>query len=190
MAERDLIQSYLDDLARRLPPEVVEELADGLDETVGHHLARGLSPAAAVAAAMEDFGHPTQVTAAFARQSAGRRAAVAMLVTSPVVAASWGAALIGAQAWTWGIPLGIAVMFGAALIAVAATLMIVARSNNPSTGRLAGPASAVLIVLDLSMLATILSIGPVFSAALALAVPASVVRIAVSTRNLPRLYAR
>lgn len=189
MADRDLIQSYLDDL-RRLPPEVVEELADGLDETVAHHLARGLSPTAAVAAAMEDFGDPAQVIAAFARQSAGRRTAVAMLATSPAVAASWGAALIGAQAWSWGIPRGLEVLFGVALIAVAATLMIVARSNDPSTARLAGPASAVLILLDLSMLATVLTIGPALSAALALAVPASVVRIALSTRNLPRLHAR
>jgi hypothetical protein len=190
MADRDLIQGYLENLAGRLPPEVVEELADGLEETVRHHLALGLSPAAAVDAAIEEFGRPAQITTAFARQSAGRRTAVAMLATSPAIAASWGAALIGAEVWNWQIPVGLAVVFGAALVAVAATLMLVARSNYPSTTRLAGPASAVLILLDLSMLAAVLSVEPALNVAFAIAVPASLVRIALSARNLPRLYAR
>jgi hypothetical protein len=190
MADRDLIQHYLADLARRLPPEAVEELADGLEETVEHHVRRGLTPAAAAAVAVEEFGRPAEVTAAFARQSAGRRTALALLVTSPVFAALWGTTLIGSQAWTWQIPLGVEVLFGAALLAVAATLAVVARSNNPSTTRLAAPSSVVLLLLDLGMLTAVATATPTLTWVMALAIPASLTRVVLTARNLPRVLAR
>jgi hypothetical protein len=46
-----LIARYLDALARQLPGPVVEELADGLEETYRRHLSLGLTPAAEAASA-------------------------------------------------------------------------------------------------------------------------------------------
>lgn len=190
MADRDLIDGYLDDLAQRLPPEVVEELADGLEQTVRHHVTRGLSLEAAVAAAIADFGRPTQVVAEFARHSAGRRTAVALLATSPVFAGLWGASLVGARAWTWPFPLGVAILCGITLVLVAAAFLVVARSNDLSTMRLACPASAVLILLDLGVLAAVLTVAPIRTPVMVLAAAASLIRVGLSLRNLPRLVAR
>jgi hypothetical protein len=190
MAEHELIHDYLTTLARRLPPESVEELADGLEETFEHHLSRGLSPAAAASAAIKEFGPVAQVSAAFAHQSVGRRTALVLLATGPVFAVLWGTTLIGARAWTWQIPLGVGIAFGCALIAVAATLMTVARSNDLAATRLTGPAGVVLILLDISMLAAVTIAAPTLTWTVALAGPASLVRILVTARNLPRLFAR
>jgi hypothetical protein len=190
MADRDLIRSYLDELAHRLPPGAVEELADGLEETLQHHLRRGLCPADAARSAIAEFGRPTQVTSAFAHQSPGRRTAIALLATAPVFAVLWGTTLITAHAWNWQIPPGAAVVFGATLLAVAATLLAVAKSNNPTTTRLAGPASVALMLLDLGMLAAIATAAPAVTWPMALAVPASLARTALAARNLPHVYAR
>ena len=70
-----LITSYLDTLARQLPGPVVEELADGLEETYRRHLGLGLTPEAAAAAAVTEFGEPELVAAEFARAHPARRAA-------------------------------------------------------------------------------------------------------------------
>ncbi|GAA1570974.1 hypothetical protein GCM10009789_25640 [Kribbella sancticallisti] len=190
MADHDLIDGYLAEIAGRLPSEAVEELADGLDETFQHQLLRGLSPTEAAHAAIAEFGRPAQVTAAFARQSAGRHTAVALLVTAPVYAGLWGTTLITAQAWNWQIPPAAALAFGVTLLAVATTLGIVAKSNNPATARLVGPATVALILLDLGMLAAVATAAPALTWAAALAVPASLIRVAVAGRNLPRVCAR
>ncbi|MGC4940022.1 permease prefix domain 1-containing protein [Kribbella sp. DT2] len=189
MADHDLIHNYLDELGRLLPATAVEELADGLDETFQHHLRRGLSPADAAQSAINDFGGPTEVTTAFARQSPGRRTAVALLITAPIFAVLWATTLTTAQAWTWQIPPGAAAFYGAVLLAVAATLLTVAKSNTPGTGRLAAPASIVLILLDLGMLAVIATTATAVTWPMAFAVPASLARTALTARNLPRLLA-
>jgi HAAS len=189
MADRDLIDGYLAELSRRLPPDAVEELADGLEETVDDYLRRGLAPAAAVAAAIEEFGRPAQVTAAFARQSAGRRTAFALLATSPAFAVLWGSTLISTKAWTWHIPLAAAISFGVILVAVVATLVTVVRSNNPATTRRAVPAGLGLSMLDLSMLIALVAAAPSPTWTMACAIPASLTRVALTARNLPRLFA-
>jgi len=51
MASHQLIDQHLAALARTLPPDTVDELADGLTETWQHHLATGLTPTAAAHAA-------------------------------------------------------------------------------------------------------------------------------------------
>jgi hypothetical protein len=190
MADRDLIDSYLAELARRLPGEAVEELADGLEETFQHQLRLGLSPTDAAHTAIAEFGQPVLVTAAFAHESSGRRTAIALLVTAPVFAGLWGTTLISAHAWNWQIPAAVTLAFGATLLAVAATLAIVARSNNPTTTRLAGPASAALVLLDLGMLTAVAVAAPAVTWAMALAIPASLIRVAMAGRNLPRVFAR
>ena len=190
MADRDLIQGYLAELARHLPSETVEELADGLEETFQHQLRRGLSPTEAAHLAIAEFGRPPLVTAAFAHQSSGRRTAIALLATAPIFAGLWGTTLITAHAWNWQIPAVAAVAFGVTLFAVAAILGTVARSNKPTTARLAGPASAGLIMLDLGLLVAVAIAAPVVTWAMALAIPASLIRVAAAGRNLPRVLAQ
>ncbi|MBP2348934.1 hypothetical protein JOF29_008685 [Kribbella aluminosa] len=188
MADRDLIHNYLNELAQRLPAGTVEELADGLEETFQHHLRSGLSPADAAHAAIAEFGPPAQVTTAFALQSPGRRTAIALLATAPVFAALWGTTLITTQAWHWPVPPAAAAVFGTTLLIVAVTLLSVARSKDPRTARLAGPASVALILLDLGMLA-IATATPAVTWPMALAIAASLARTALAARNLPRVFA-
>jgi hypothetical protein len=190
MADRDLIHRYLDELAQRLPPQAVEELADGLEETFQHHLRQGLTPAAAAHSAIAEFGQPTQVITAFASQSSGRRTAIALLATAPVFAVLWGTTLITTQAWKWQIPPVAAVAFGAVLLTVAATLLAIAKSNIPTTALLAGPASVALILLDLSMLAAIAAAAPAVTWPMVLAVLASMARTTLAARNLPHVFTR
>ena len=52
MFEHRLIRDYLAELAAQLPPPIVAELADGLDQTCQHYLRRGLGPDAAASAAL------------------------------------------------------------------------------------------------------------------------------------------
>ncbi|GAA3093445.1 hypothetical protein JOF29_007095 [Kribbella aluminosa] len=190
MADHDLIRSYLDTLARRLPATAIEELADGLEETYQHHRRRGLSATDAARSAIAEFGHPRQVTTAFAHQSTGHRTAIALLATAPVFALLWGTTLITTRAWTWHIPPSPAAIYGTLLLTVAATLLAVARSENLTTTRLAGPASLVLIMLDTAMLATIVAVAPAVNWPMGFAVLASLTRVVLTSRNLPRLLAR
>lgn len=189
MADHDLIRGYLDELARRLPAGAVEELADGLEETYQRHRRRGLSATDAARAAIAEFGHPRQVTTAFAHQSAGHRTAIALLATAPVFALLWGTTLITTRAWRWHIPPASAAIYGTILLTVAATLLKVATSENLTTTRLAAPASLVLMILDAGMLAAIASTTPALTWPMAFAVLASLTRIALTGRNLPRLFA-
>ena len=51
MPGTSLIDSYLVALSADLPEAIVDELADGLDETYRYHLGQGLDPDAAARAA-------------------------------------------------------------------------------------------------------------------------------------------
>ena len=62
-------------LDAQLPAPIVEELADGLDQTRQHYLTQGLDPGTAAAAAVAEFGEPGVIVAAFTRLSPARRAA-------------------------------------------------------------------------------------------------------------------
>jgi hypothetical protein len=189
MADHDLIRSYLDELAQRLPAGAVEELADGLEETYQRHRRRGLSATDAASLAIAEFGPARQVTTAFAHQSAGHRTAIALLVTAPVFALLWGTTLITARAWTWHIPPGAAAIYGAFLLTVAATLLKVAMSENLTITRLAGPASLVLMMLDAGMLSAIAAASPALTWPMGFAVLASLTRVLLTGRSLPRLFA-
>ncbi|HEX6197265.1 MAG TPA: permease prefix domain 1-containing protein [Jiangellaceae bacterium] len=189
MAGHALIAAYVSDLARRLPADTVAELADGLEETFEHYRRLGTSPAAAAAAAVAEFGRPEQVASEFTRQSPGRRAALALLATGPLFAVLWGTSLASAQAWTWQIPIGVALAFGAALVGVAAVLVAVVLSRSYARTRLAGPACGILVLLDAAMLATVALVAPVLTWPMAMAIPASCARIVLSVRSVPRILA-
>ena len=98
MASHQLIDASLTALARRLPADAVDELADGLTETYQRHLSTGLDADAAAGAAITEFGDPDVVIAAFVRQAPGRRAARALL--------GWGrwSAPVGPRRWSPGTP--------------------------------------------------------------------------------------
>jgi hypothetical protein len=75
-----------------LPRDVAHELEDGLRTAVEAHQRRGLTPRAATAAALAEFGAPDRVARAFvpelvARRS--RRVAAALVGTGPLVGVAW-----------------------------------------------------------------------------------------------------
>jgi hypothetical protein len=83
MPGTSLISGYLTALSAQLPGPIVEELADGLDQTRQHYLNQGLDPDSATDAALAEFGDPQVIVAAFTRLSPARRAARRLLVTGP-----------------------------------------------------------------------------------------------------------
>lgn len=182
-----LIDAYLAELARRLPPEVVDELTGGLDETLQHHLNRGLGAEEAAVAAITDFGDPAHITAEFARQSPGRRTALAMLATGPVFAALWGTTLITGHAWTWTIPTAATIAYAATLLSIVAVLVAVTTNHSYTTTRLAAPASAGMIALDTTMITAVAFNAPSLTWPMILATAASITRITLGTRQLRRL---
>lgn len=190
MASHRLIDDHLAHLGRRLPADAVDELADGLIETWQHHLAAGQAPAAAAGAAIAEFGTPEKIIAAFVRQAPGRRSARLLLATGPMVGVCWGTSLIAAHAWTWPVPIPAAALFGLALLAAVATLATAATSRRSYRRTRLGTAGGLaLIVLDAAMLAAALLIAPALVWPMAAAIPASLARIAMTLRALPKALA-
>jgi hypothetical protein len=188
MAGDELISAYRADLAPWLPPEVLEELVDGLVETRDTLLKRGLTPERAAAEAIIEFGRPDDVIAAFTRNAPGRRYAVRLLATGPAFALLWGVALIMSSAWAWPIPRLLEIAYGAALLAIVGVLLGVVLAKTPSgTGR-ARYAIGGLIVLDVGMLAAVAFAAPALSWTMAPAIVASLLRIGTLTPGLSTLH--
>lgn len=191
MASHELIDAQVATLARLLPGDTVEELADGLAETWHHHVATGLTPEAAARAAITDFGTPAQISAAFVAQSPGRRLAVPLLISGPVVGACWAATLITTKAWTWPLPATAAVILGVVmLLCVAALIVAVTTAYSYRRTRLGTAGGVGLVVLDGAMVAVVLALGVQPAWPLALAVAASLTRATFTLRALPRAWAR
>lgn len=191
MAGHHLIEAYGATMARALPAPAAGELADGLAETYQRHLDRGLDPDTAAGAAIAEFGEPDVVLAAFVRQSPGRRVARTLLYCGPAVGACWALVLVAGHAWTWPLPVGLRLAFGMSLLAVIGTLAVAAtarRSYRRTRVALAGGLG--LIALDAAVLATVLLVGRPHVWALALAVPASLVRMVLTAGAVPRLLTR
>ena len=189
MAGHALIDAHLAQLARNLPADAVEELADGLTETYEHHLASGQPPTAAATAAITEFGEPAQITAAFTHHSPGRRAALAMLATGPVLAACWAPSLITTHAWTWPVPLAAGLALGVALLAVVGVLAVAATSRSYPGTRLGGVGAVGIVALDTTTVALVLIAAPDMVWPMAIAIPASLIRVGLTARALPRLLA-
>lgn len=185
MAESSLITGYLAELSAQLPAPVVEELADGLDQTLCHYLRQGLDVGAAAEAAIAEFGPPRVILSAFTRASPARRAARGLLATGPIVAGCWAAALITSRAWNWPVPVGARIGFGLMLIAVTGLLAAAAvGSHYRSVGR-AGAAGCIgVAALDSAMLIAVPLAVPVVAWPMILAATASAVRIAITARSL------
>ncbi|WP_405144349.1 hypothetical protein OG589_41590 [Sphaerisporangium sp. NBC_01403] len=185
MAGHDLITAQLDILAARLPAQAVRELADGLQDAYEMHLDACGDPGQAARAAIAEFGDADTVTAAFFHHSPWRRAAFLLLATGPFMAAAWGATLLAAHAWTWTVPLPVKILYGMALGTIAFDLVIVVREKRAyRRTRVALVGSAVgLIVLDGLALTTIAIMVSTPVWPMAVAVPASLIRILATVRG-------
>ena len=178
-----LITGYLDTLSGQLPGPVVEELAGGLEETYRRHLSLGLAPDAAAAVAVAEFGAPELIVAEFTRAHPARRAARRLLMTGPVVGSCWAVALITSRAWTWPVPVAAGLVPGLALVAVVALLAFAARTTRYRPIGRAGAAGCIgTAALDTFMIIGVLAAGPAARLPVAVAMTASVVRLALNVR--------
>jgi hypothetical protein len=185
MSESGLIKEYLAELSARLPGQIVEELADGFDQTYRRYLDQGLDAESAAAAAIAEFGEPQVVVAAFIRASPARCAARKLLLIGPVVGACWAAALVTDRAWTWPVPIVARILFGVLLITVISLLATAALGRQyRSVGR-AGTAGCIgIAALDAAMLTTVALAVPAVVWPLIPAVAASVGRLTFAARAL------
>ena len=187
MAGHNLITAQLDILAARLPAQTVQELADGLQEAYELHLDACGDPEQAARAAIAEFGDADTVTAAFLRESPWRRTALTLLLTGPLMAAIWAATLLTAGTWTWAVPFPAKLLYGAALVAIVCALVAVVREKRAYRRTRVAMIGSVLglIVLDVLMLTVIAVMAPMPVWPMAVAVPASVIRILAVVRGLP-----
>jgi hypothetical protein len=185
MPQASLITDYLSVLSAQLPAPLVEELADGLDETHQHYLTQGLTPDAAASAAVAEFGEPQVIVAAFTRLSPARHAARRLLATGPVVGGCWAAALVTGRAWTWPVPATVLLLIGVALITVIGLLAAAAFGRRYLSARRAGAVACVgITVLDAVMLITAVLAIPVLVWPVILAAAASIARLTFTARAL------
>lgn len=180
-----LIQDYLASLAAQLPAQIVEELADGLDETYQFYLRQGLTPDRAAQSAVAEFGAPHVILAGFNRANPARRAARRLLRIGPGVGACWAAALIAGHAWTWPLPLPARILPGLVLFTVIALLAVAAFGTRYRLAARAGAAGcAGAVALDAWMIIGVALVIPSVSWLAAVAMAASAGRIAVSAQSL------
>ena len=194
-SEPRLIRDYLAALAARLPPSIVEELADGLTGTYRFYLSQGLAAEAAAESAVAEFGSPETIAAGFAQVSPARRAARRLLRIGPVVGACWVAALLTSWpgqagglggAWPgWAAPGLTWMLAGLALVGLIGLLAMAAVGGRYRLAAVTGVAGCFgFATLDVALIigaAFLLSpVGWVTAAAMT----ASFARIAVTARLL------
>jgi hypothetical protein len=187
MPGHPLIEAFLADLRRRLPDDVVDELADGLTETYERHRVGGLAEAAAADAALAEFGGIGEITGAFRDIAPSRRVARRLIATGPVVGGLWAATLLTSHAWRWPIAVPLRVVGGVALLTVVTALVTAAAGRlSCRTGRRACTLGGLgVIVLDAAMLCVMAFSAPASSWLLAAAACASAARITATLRAVP-----
>ncbi len=185
MAKPGVVDNYLAVLAAQLPAPIVEELADGLDQTCQHHLDQGLEPDAAYDAALADFGDPHVVLAEFTRLNPARYAARKLLATGPIVGGCWGIALITSRAWSWPVPAAARVLLGLALLTIIGALVAAALGRRYRSVSRAGAAGcAGIAAVDAAALTTVPLVIPAMTLPVLLAMAASLARITIAARAL------
>jgi hypothetical protein len=186
VARYPLIDAYIGDLAKGLPTSIVDELADGLIETWEQHMADGLSSADAERAAIDDFGTVACIRKEFVAQAPGRRTARMLLATGPIMAASWGMSLVTAKVWTWPIATPLVVAYGVTLIGTVAALVFAGTSTRSFRRTQIGKVGAFILAgLDGAMIVAVATAAPMLVWPMAVAIPASLVRIGLAFRSLP-----
>jgi hypothetical protein len=191
VAGHRLIDATISALARRLPADAADELADGLTETYQRHLTLGLQADAAARAAIAEFGAPDLIIAAFVQQAPGRQMARSLLGSGPLVGGCWAVALLTGDAWAWTVPAAVRLVFGLALATLVAVLAVAAtaRRSYRRTG-ITTVGGAGLLVLDAAMLTCVALEAPAVTAPLTVAVIASLTRITFTARMARRLLSR
>ena len=185
MSGSGLIAGYLDVLSAQLPGPVVEEVADGLEETYRRYLGLGLAPVAAADAALAEFGDPRLIAAAFARTHPARLAARRLLAIGPVVGACWVVALVTGRAWTWPVPVMIGIVPGLALVTAGILLGVASISTRYRSVARSGTAGCIgVMMLDLTMITGVILADPELSWAAGLAMTLSAARFAFGARLL------
>lgn len=185
MAEPGLITRYLAELAGQLSPGIVDELADGLDQTYRQYLGQGLGPDAAAEAAVAAFGAPPLIAAAFTRDSPARRTARRLIAAGPVVGACWAVALVTSRAWAWPVPVVARVIAGVALVIVIGLLVIAATGRRyRTTGRTGTMACLGVTAIDTTLIITAAAVAPAMTWTVILAMTLSAARIAFAVRSL------
>jgi hypothetical protein len=202
------VMTYLVEIAGALPgprrhrDRILAELRDGLDASVAGHIDRGLSEEDALSTAIEDFGRPVAVAAAFAAELAiayARRTLLWYLVTGPLVGVWW---LLVLQPHPWHADAGVLAVIPALPLVVVAILT--AMGTVATTGRLirwlpeasavqavAGSATvaALAIVGDLIMISLYVRSGQPGHELGVIAVVASATRLVCSSLVLGHLAA-
>ncbi|HEV2375416.1 MAG TPA: permease prefix domain 1-containing protein [Streptosporangiaceae bacterium] len=190
MPEPGVIRDYLAALSAHLPAPIVDELADGLQETLQHYLCQGLPPEEASRAAVAEFGEPQVVVASFARVNPARLTARRLLRVGPGVGACWAAALLTARAWTWHVPEPAFAVVGLALLTVIGLLAAAAVGTRYRFACHAAAAGCIGTgVLDATAAVGILLAAPVLTWPILLAAAASVARIVISAEAVRRSLA-
>ena len=182
-SEPRLIRGYLQVLASQLPASIVDELADGLTETYGFYLSRGLSAEAAAEAAVREFGSPEEILAGFARVNPARRAARRLLGLGPVVGGCWVAALVTSRVWPGPLPARVGVSL--ALLASIGLLAVAALVRRYRVSVFSGRAGfAGFAALDTALIVGVVILAGSLTWVTALAIAGSMVRLALCARAL------
>jgi len=201
---RRVVGSYLAELADQLGrpsaarAAIVAELEDGLWTATIAHQTRGLPPEEAARTAVAEFGDPHTVAAGFGPELAaatGRRVALALLTTGPLVGSCW--LLLGAATWRWtgrelpaALGLVVALVGLVLVVAVPAAVLSVAVSGRLSRWLPTGPqvgATAAAVAASACVVGDLLLLGGLLAAAVltgGLAWPAALLAAGVSSTRL------
>jgi hypothetical protein len=185
--------SYLADLAirlrgpRRRRHAILAELRDGLHLATEAHAAVGLTPAQAVAAAINQFGNPQAVADAFAGELAtvyARRTIAWYIAIGPLVGIWW-LLLLQPHPWRTGL---IALLAAIPVLPVIALVIATAAGTIATTGRLirwlpeTGPHRALAATTAIATLCVICDVTVItmFAVSAAPARPLAVIAVAAS----------
>jgi hypothetical protein len=183
MSESGIIRDYLAALSAQLPAPVVDELADGLEETRQRYLRLGLAPDNAAQAAVTEFGTPPVIIASFARVSPARLTARRLLRIGPGVGACWAAALLTARAWTWHVPEPALILVGLALLSVIGLLIAAAvGAGYRLASRAAAAACIGTSLLDATVAMGVTLVAPSLTWPILVAAAASTGRAVISAK--------
>jgi hypothetical protein len=113
---------------------------------------------------------------------------LALLFAGPAEGLCWDAAPTVGQAWTWPVPSPVRLMFAVILLAVIAGLVVAATgSTNYRRTRIAALAGIGLISLDCGAPAMVVVVAPSFAWPMSVAIAASLLRLTLTVRALPRV---
>jgi hypothetical protein len=191
------LAEYLADLAirlrgpRRRRDAILAELRDGLLHATEDHTAAGLTPAQAVAAAINQFGDPQAVADAFAGELAtvyARRTIALYIATGPLVGIWW-LLLLQPHPWRTGL---VALLAAIPVLPLIALAIATAAGTFATTGRLmpwlpeASPHRALAATTAIATLCVIgdVTVITMFAVSAAPVRPLAVIAVAASLTRI------